>query len=69
MKTPKQSTTTETAKDKQFSEALALENKKFENLQLELKKTNLFIIQRLMEAGKVDEALAMEKRLREKNEI
>ena len=46
-----------------------MENKKFENLQLELKKTNLFIIQRLMEAGKVDEALAMEKRLREKNEI
>lgn len=55
-------TQAETPKDKDKSESdkiLEIENKKIEVLELEVKNTNLYIIKKLIDAGKFDEALEL----------
>lgn len=49
--------------DNEISLALELENKKIEALQLKLKDSNLEIIKKLIDAGKVNEALEFQKNM------
>lgn len=55
-----------TKESKEIDNLLSLENAKIKTLELEIKKTNLYIMQQLIDAGKIDEALEFQNKQKNK---